>query len=77
VSVRDAGDFDGDMPDVLKAAVDNLRSRGEQAGEDGETAREALVLLYKTYRDLAGGQTARATRVRPGAERVRSGGAGQ
>ncbi|HEY6347543.1 MAG TPA: metallophosphoesterase [Bryobacteraceae bacterium] len=69
VSVRDAGDFHRDLPDVLNAAIANLRSRGEQAGEDGETAREALVLLYKTLAEERS-QTA-------GAPHARSGGAGQ
>jgi DNA repair exonuclease SbcCD nuclease subunit len=50
VNVRDGRDFDGKLPDVLKAVVARLQEQAE--GEDGAVARQAMVLLHKTLRTL-------------------------
>lgn len=53
VRVRDSHDFDGDLPDVLKAVVARLQQQAD--GTDGAVVRQAMVLLHKTLRALTGG----------------------
>jgi DNA repair exonuclease SbcCD nuclease subunit len=50
VNVRDASDFDGDLPDVLKSVVTRLQAQAAEA--DGEVARQAMVLLHQTLRRI-------------------------
>jgi hypothetical protein len=50
VNVRDGRDFDGALPDVLRAVVARLQEQAE--GENGAVARQAMVLLHKTLRGL-------------------------
>jgi DNA repair exonuclease SbcCD nuclease subunit len=50
VNVRDTSDFDGDLPEVLKSVVTRLQAQAAEA--DGEVARQAMVLLHQTLRQL-------------------------
>ena len=50
VNVRDTSDFDGALPEVLKSVVARLQE--QSTGPDGAAARQALVLLHKTLRNL-------------------------
>jgi DNA repair exonuclease SbcCD nuclease subunit len=50
VSVHDTSDFDDALPDVLKSVVARLQAQA--AEPDGEVARQAMVLLHRTLRQL-------------------------
>jgi hypothetical protein len=54
VNVREIRDFDGALPDVLKAVIARLQLQAsEPASEaEGAIARQALVLFHKTLRGI-------------------------
>ena len=49
LNTNDVGDFDFDLPDVLRSVVTRLQAQGSEA--DGAVARRALYHLYRTVRE--------------------------
>jgi DNA repair exonuclease SbcCD nuclease subunit len=50
VNVRDTSDFDTGLPEVLKSVVMRLKAQADEP--EGAVARQAMVLLHKTLREL-------------------------
>jgi DNA repair exonuclease SbcCD nuclease subunit len=50
VNVRDTSDFDSELPEVLKSVIARLQAQAE--GADGAVARQAMVLLHGTLRQM-------------------------
>ena len=52
LNTTDTGEFDANLPDVLKSVAARLQARAQEPNGDGAVAKRALYHLYKTVREV-------------------------